>query len=148
MQAIDAEIGQGRVVGTLAAGEDAAVMIALALGANERALAEPQRLCVHADAYGAERLAVAEAERTRKRARLAEGRLKRYVLRIETQAGSRIAKVAETTTIGNALLGVRSSVARREHDHHARAWARDLALVPTLGFCEWRRGMRLVRAVQ
>jgi hypothetical protein len=135
----------GRIVGELDALEDAPAL-AQALLEAPKALAEGERqLLLHADLSSL----AGRAEHAAKLRALAEGRLGRYVFRLDTRVGPRIVKVTEIHSLGNALLGLAaSSTARREHHNQSRATSLGLATTASAGFLEWRRGALLRRACQ
>lgn len=118
-------------------------MIDVLLTVRDRTLRQEMQLLTHAD------LGAAKDDREAKRTALIRGKLKRYVVRVHTEAGPRIVKVAETVGFGNTLHGLLgSSVARREHENQRRAEGLELAATESTGFLELRRGPSLVRAIQ
>ncbi|MFC1609994.1 hypothetical protein ACFL6C_03480 [Myxococcota bacterium] len=139
----------GRVVGTLAEGEDLAAIERTLVLAPDLALRGEAELLTHADLDLDATPELRHRQRRDKLDSLTTGSLKRYVLRVDTARGPRIIKVAEIHSFGNAILGiVGSSVPRREHHFHLKAEQLGLAATRTLGFLEWRAGPRLSRACQ
>ena len=140
---------RGRLAGALARGEDRAAIERALVLAPDLALAGGARLLTHTDLDSMAGDEERERARRRELDRLRAGKLKRFVLRVETDAGPRIVKIAEVNSVGNILLGLlASSVARREHAFHLHAEELGLAAARTLGFLEWRSGVQLVRACQ
>lgn len=142
------KLARGSVGGSLWTGEDRVALLAALGEAPEWVLAGAVPLLVHGDLSVPRDEAERTAQRERKREALRQGCLKRYVFALRTTAGPRIIKVAETTSVGNALYGLVHSVAWREHRHQQRAEVLDLAVSETVGYLEWRRGLRLKRAIQ
>ncbi len=143
-QQIDQPRENGRIIGELLAGEEVDALVAALIEAPSRVSSGTATVLVHAG-EGAQ----AAAQRAQKRDALARGRLGRYVLALDTQAGRRIIKITEVRRLGNALLGlVKSSTARREHRYHLRTSALGLAATRSLGFLELRVGLRLTRCCQ
>ena len=148
----DQELGpgeRGRIVGQLAAGEDRpAIEIALRQ-ARRRVLAGELALLLHADHRPEVPGEVRARQQTERLTRLAAGRLKRFVFRLETRAGPRIVKISEVVSLGNRLSGLLgSSNARREHQYQAQAQTLGLAATETKGYLELREGPWLRRACQ
>lgn len=134
----------GTVRGSVRIGEDVDMLAALLGTIRERTLRREWPLLTHADLG-----ATGKDDREKKLQALEHGKLKRYVVRVFTEAGPRIVKIAETVGLGNTLHGLFGhSVARREHVNQLRAEALELAATQTAGFLELRRGPRLVRAIQ
>jgi len=140
---------RGRLVGALADSEDRATIERILVLAPELALEGEAELLTHADLDPGTSDEVRTRERERKLDRLRAGKLKRYVLLVDTPGGKRVVKIAEVNSLGNVLLGLlASSVARREHAFHMHAEELGLAATHTLGFLEWRSGVHMVRACQ
>ncbi|MBC7792654.1 MAG: hypothetical protein H7Z43_03015 [Clostridia bacterium] len=133
----------GTIRGSVRIGEDVDCLATLLGCVRDRTLRSDLLLLTHAD------LGAAKDDRESKRQSLERGTLKRYVIRVYTEAGPRVVKVAETVGFGNTLHGLfGSSVARREHDNQLRAEGLELAATQTSGFLELRRGLFLKRAIQ
>jgi hypothetical protein len=142
-------VPRGRLVGALVDGEDRAAIERILVLAPDLALEGEAELLTHADLDPTASDQVRSSERQRRLDQLRAGKLKRYVLLIDTPAGQRIVKIAEINSIGNVLLGLlASSVSRKEHAFHLHAEELDLAAARTLGFLEWRSGVHMVRACQ
>lgn len=142
-QHIERTTSDGFVRGSVGIGEDVDALIRAVATVKARVLGQELPLLTHAD------LGAAKDDRDGKRRALAKGRLKRFVVRIHTEAGPRIIKVAETVGMGNTLQGlVGGSVAQREHVNQLRAEGLELAATRTAGFLELRRGPLLRRAIQ
>lgn len=131
----------GRAVGVLADGEDASTLVQRAMSVRDHILRGELIPLVHGDVTGYRR----EHQISDQIHRLRRGRLKRYVVRIETAAGPRILKLSEA---GNRWRALGSSRARREHLWHARAQNLGIAASETRGFLELRQGPWLIRGVQ
>lgn len=133
----------GIVRGSVGIGEDVEALVRLVAAVKDRTLAQDLPLLTHAD------LGADKDDREAKRNALKSGRLKRFVVRVHTDVGSRIVKVAETVGFGNMLQGlVGGSIARREHHNQLRAQELELAATQTAGYLELRRGSFLKRAIQ
>jgi hypothetical protein len=140
---IERTTAHGFVRGSVGIGEDLDALVRILESARDRVLTRELPLLTHADLGGE------KDEREGKRERLAKGRLKRYVVRIHTEAGPRVIKVAETVGLGNTLHGfLGRSIAQREHANQLRAETLELAATKTAGFLELRRGPMLTRAIQ
>lgn len=142
-QTIERTTTRGFVRGSVGIGEDLDGLVRMLDTVKERVLSQELPLLTHAD------LGSAKDDREVKRKALAKGRLKRFVVRVHTEAGPRIVKVAETVGVGNTLHGLLGrSVAQREHANQLRAESLELAATKSTGFLELRSGPLLQRAIQ
>ena len=142
-QTIERTSSTGFVRGTIGIGEDADGLVRILETVRDRVLSQELPLLTHAD------LGSAKDDRDGKREALRKGRLKRFVVRVHTEAGPRIVKVAETVGFGNTMHGLLGrSIAQREHHNQLRAESLELAATKSTGYLELRRGPLLHRAVQ
>lgn len=142
-QTIERTTATGFVRGSVGIGEDLDGLVRILDTVKDRVLSQELPLLTHAD------LGSAKDDRDVKRKALSAGRLKRFVVRMHTEAGPRIVKVAETVGVGNTLHGLLGrSVAQREHLNQLRAEGLELAATKTTGFLELRSGPLLHRAIQ
>jgi len=142
-QTVERGSAQGIIRGSVGAGEDLDSLVRLLETVKDRVLSQELPLLTHAD------LGAAKDDRESKRRALERGALKRSVVRVHTEAGPRVVKVAETVGLGNVMHGLLGrSIARREHDNQLRCESLELAATRSAGFLELRHGPFLGRAIQ
>jgi hypothetical protein len=142
-QTIERTSARGFVRGSVGIGEDLDGLMRVLETVRDRVLSQELALLTHAD------LGSAKDDRDSKREALRKGRLKRFVVRVHTDAGPRIIKVAETIGFGNSVHGLLGrSIAQREHQNQLRAESLELAATKTTGYLELRSGPLLQRAMQ
>ncbi len=143
MPVVHLSLAPGSAHGELAEGEDARGIVEAAMRVREDILDGRLTPLVHGDVTGRAR----EEEIATQIAALRRNRIKRYVVRIDTDSGPRILKLAEPGSPWRRWTAT-GSRARQEHYWHARAQTLRIAATETRGFLELRRGPFVWRGVQ